>query len=197
MVPLPSRIEGEHLLLRHWKAADVEALDEVIRRNLDHLRPWMPWVAEEPLTLADRRALIDTWAAQWSAGGDSVYGVFVGEVIAGGCGLHRRIGPHALELGYWTSVDHLGKGVASRAARLLTTAALQVPGISSVEIHHDKANLRSAAVPRRLGYRYIKDFSRDAFAPAETGVHSVWRMTVKLWERRRRAAPNPISVELS
>ena len=41
--------------------------------------------------------------------------------------------------------DHRGRGA-------LTDAAFALDGIERVEIHCDEANLRSAAVPRRLGY---------------------------------------------
>jgi hypothetical protein len=34
---------------------------------------------------------------------------------------------------------------------MLTNAAFTVPEITQVEIHHDKANVASAGVPRSLG----------------------------------------------
>ena len=55
---------------------------------------------------------------------------------------------HTLEIGYWVHVDHLQKGYATEMARILTSAAFTVPGIERVEIHHDKANTRSGAIPR-------------------------------------------------
>jgi ribosomal-protein-serine acetyltransferase len=57
--------------------------------------------------------------------------------VARVCGLHRRVRPNALELGYWVYHAFTRKGLATRVARLLTTAAFSVPGVESVEIHHD------------------------------------------------------------
>ena len=34
--------------LRHWRAEDAEAQARAIEESLDHLRPWMPWAADEP-----------------------------------------------------------------------------------------------------------------------------------------------------
>lgn len=173
---LPERIEGRGLLLRRWLIGDAELLDRAVMANLDHLRPWMPWVAEEPRSPAERRALLSRWEREWEGGGDVYLGVFHGDEVAGGCGLHRRRGPGTLEIGYWTHVSFLRRGIATRAATLLTDAALAVPGIDRVEIHHDKANAASAEIPPRLGYRLVGETGGTVDAPAETGVDCAWRL---------------------
>jgi len=43
-----------------------------------------------------------------------------------------------------------------------------------VEIHCDKANVRSQAVPRRLGYHLDRIEADDIKAPAEIGRSMVW-----------------------
>jgi ribosomal-protein-serine acetyltransferase len=173
---LPERIEGKGLALRRWLIGDAELLDQAVLANLDHLRPWMPWVAEEPRSLAERRALLHVWEREWEDGGDVYLGVFLDEEVAGGCGLHRRGGPGTLEIGYWTHVAFLRRGVATRVAALLTDAALGVPGIGRVEIHHDRANAASAEIPRRLGYRLVGESAGTVDAPAETGIDCTWRL---------------------
>jgi RimJ/RimL family protein N-acetyltransferase len=57
-----------------------------------------------------------------------------------------------LEIGYWIHAGFLRRGLATRVSCLLTDAAFTVAGIERVEIHHDKANVASAGVPRRLGF---------------------------------------------
>jgi len=61
---------------------------------------------------------------------------------------HRSDG---LEIGYWVHAAHTRRGHASAAAAALTTVAFTLPGIEIVEIHHDRANLASEGVPRKLG----------------------------------------------
>jgi RimJ/RimL family protein N-acetyltransferase len=94
--------------------------------------------------------------------------------VVGAAGLHRRIGPRAIEIGYWVHVDHTGRGIATRVAAALTEAALALPDVDRVEIHCDRANVRSAAIPRRLGYRLERIEDDDVTAPAETGRSMVW-----------------------
>ena len=95
--------------------------------------------------------------------------------VIGGTGLHPRIGPGALEIGYWVRADRVRRGVATATARLLTIAALGLDGIDRVEIHHDRANLASAAVPRRLGFTFIEERPDEVEAPGEEGIEWVWR----------------------
>src|ERR1700728_624807 len=89
---LPGEIAGaDGLLARRWRVDDAEALSAAIAESIDHLRPWMPWIADEPAALDHRRALILDWERQWQAGGDLALGVFLNGAVIGGCGLHRRI----------------------------------------------------------------------------------------------------------
>lgn len=185
---LPRRIDSTRLVIRCWEPGDVDLLMAAVADSLDHLRPWMPWVADEPLSRTARLALIAEWEAAWASGGDTVYGAFLrpGEpgsgptaepVVVGGTGLHRRLGPGGLEVGYWVHAQHLRRGYATELARALTEAAFDEPAIDRVEIHHDRANEASAAVARAAGYRYVGDRPSEVVAPAETGVECVWRTT--------------------
>jgi ribosomal-protein-serine acetyltransferase len=151
--------------------------------SLSHLRPWLPWIADEPLSVAERRDLIDRWQEEWLARGDLVLGMFVDGAVAGGCGLHHRIGPGGLEIGYWTARRFLRQGIATRAA-LLTDAAFTHPGIDRVEIHHDQANLASDAVARPLGFRLMRRVAEEIQAPGESGISCEWQITREQWRRR-------------
>lgn len=157
--------------------------------SIEHLRPWMPWAADEPLSVVQRHTLMDEWERDWRAGGDVVMGVFVDGLVAGGCGLHRRIGPGGLEIGYWTHSSFLRTGVATSAARLLTDAAFARADIERVEIHHDRANVASGGIPRKLGFRLVGEAHDGAGAAAESGVSCEWRVTREVWGRARARLP--------
>jgi RimJ/RimL family protein N-acetyltransferase len=86
----------------------------------------------------------------------------------------HRMGPGTLEIGYWVHVAHTGRGVATAAARLLTAAAGRIDGVATVWIVCDEANVRSAAVPRRLGYRLDRVDSMDVTPAAGTGRAQRW-----------------------
>ncbi len=173
------------LRLRRWAYDDAEQLGEAVADSIEHLRPWMPWVTHEPLPVTEREALIERWRQEWLAGGDVVMGVFVDDAVAGGCGLHRRIGPGGLEIGYWTARRFLRQGVATTAAGLLADAAFSDPAITRLEIHHDLANLASAGVPRKLGFRRVRRRTDQIRAPGESGISCEWQITNDQWRTLR------------
>jgi len=173
---LPDRIDGEGMLLRCWRVDEADAQATALAESAEHLRPWMAFMNEPRPSIAARKQMLARWERERLAGGDAVYGVFIHDAIAGGCGLHRRLGPEGLEIGYWVHPSFTGRGVATRAVRLLTEAAFSIPGITHVEIHHDKANTRSAGVPRKLGFRFVGEEPDEPDAPAEVGIECRWRL---------------------
>jgi ribosomal-protein-serine acetyltransferase len=182
---LPARLDGpDGLLLRRWVPDDAEALGRAVAESIEHLRPWMAWIGEEPVALERRRAMIAEWERDWSGGGDVILGVFLDRRVAGGCGLHKRIGDGGLEIGYWIHPAYLRRGLATLTARILTEAAFTVPRITRVEIHHDKANHASAGVPRKLGFEWLGEAPDEPEAPAELGIEWRWGMEKEAWLRR-------------
>jgi RimJ/RimL family protein N-acetyltransferase len=150
----------------------------------------MAWIACEPLEREQRLALVEQWRKAWDGGGDMVLFMWLDGCFAGGCGLHRRLGRHGLEIGYWVHVDHVGKGCATRASRALTDAAFTLPEIEFVEIHHDLNNVRSSRVPAKLGYEDLGVVPGKVEAPGDDGRDRIWRVTRDAWERLTAGPPS-------
>jgi RimJ/RimL family protein N-acetyltransferase len=183
LIDLPDELaDGDGLVLRPWRPEDAQALSDAIAENIEHLRPFMAWIAEEPISPTRRRQRILEWERDFDHGGDAVLAVFLDGRLAGSSGLHRRLGPDGLEIGYWIHRSYTRRGLATRVARLLTDAALALPGITRVEIHHDEANQASAGVPRKLGFELVETVERQPVAPAEIGVEWRWRMDATKWQ---------------
>jgi ribosomal-protein-serine acetyltransferase len=185
---LPETMQAPRLSLRRWVPGDAVSLGAAITDNIDHLRPWMPWIAAEPQSAEDRVALIDQWRTDWERGGDVVIGALLDGVVVGSAGLHRRRGPRVLEIGYWVHGDHVRKGFATEIADALTTAAFTVPDIDRVEIHHDKANIASSRIPRVLGFNFADESPIAILAPGEIGIDCRWIMLRQQWIDRPTAA---------
>jgi RimJ/RimL family protein N-acetyltransferase len=172
------------LTLRTWSADDAAGLNAAVADSLEHLRPWMEWIAAEPQTVPQRRRWILQCERDRAAGGPMFLGMFVDDAVAGGCGLHPRVGAGGFEIGYWVRAGFLRRGLATAAGRLLTSAAFSLPGISFVEIHHDKANVASGGVPRKLGFELVDEAPEPPLAPGGVGIECRWRMERAVWEQR-------------
>ncbi|WP_062527706.1 GNAT family N-acetyltransferase [Demequina rhizosphaerae] len=167
---VPVIIETERLVLRRLEPEDVPAMHEAILANVDHLLPFIPWAPFEPQTLEQREAKVAEFATAFDAGEDFALGMFDRATGAylGGTGFHTRVGPDALEIGYWIRADREGEGLVSEAVIALTATALLYAGATRVELWCDPANTRSNAVARRCGF--------DAAGPSARGdeVFDVW-----------------------
>ena len=178
---LPALVKTDRLILRHWTAEDVPSLNRAIAANLDHLRPFLGWIAEEPMTISERTELFTGWNRDWAAGGDSIYGILHADRPIGGTGLHWHEGRQTLEIGYWIHKDFTRRGFASEASAGLTHAAFAIPGVERVEIHHDKANIASSGVPRSLGFSMFEEAPSEVVAPGQIGIECKWAITRTEW----------------
>ncbi len=148
------RIVTERLVIRCYNPSDAPLSSASIRESLDHLQPWMPWPSEEGAELQNQINLLRSFRSAFDSGENFTYGIFNADEtqLLGGTGLHPRLGPGALEIGYWVHKDFINQGIATETAAALTKVAFEVNEVARVEIHCDSVNVRSAAVPRKLGY---------------------------------------------
>ena len=172
------------VLIRSWNQSDVAGLARVVFDSLDHLRPWMPWAHELPKNRAKVRSAMGAFIVEAATKPDELVGLFSGGQVAGGSGLHPRIGPGGYEIGYWVRKDFTRRGIATAAAQALTDHAFARPDIDRIEIRHDRANVASEGVPRRLGYALVGEEPSVVATPEQSGVHLVWRITRDEWMAR-------------
>lgn len=174
-VMLPETFADGLVRLRRYRLSDAPVVKESIQASFDDLKQWMPW-AQEPPTDESVQAFVKPAAERFGGESDANYAITLtadGRFV-GSCGLMPRAGAGALEIGYWVDSRYTGRGIATAAARLLTDAAFGLDGIDRVEIHCDEANVRSAAVPKRLGFRLDRVVPNTVEAAGDTGRAMIW-----------------------
>jgi RimJ/RimL family protein N-acetyltransferase len=176
----PPRIDTPRFVLRTWSADDAPLLRTTLEASDAHLRAWTPWVVDGRVPGQSLETRLIRHAEAFAAGTEWVYGMFSldGAEVLGGCGLYPRVGPAAIEIGYWLSVRHTGRGLATEAAAILTRVAFTAPEIDRVEIRCDPRNVASARVPERLGYRVagLVQPGEDSI-PESDAETTIWRLT--------------------
>lgn len=144
------RPDAALVLLEETHAAEVYA---VVNRERNHLAEWLPWVdmTHSPADIAvfTRRAL-----EQFARNEGFHAGIMIGDRICGFVGLkpidwtNRKV-----EIGYWLASDFQGKGVMTDACRVVIQYAFTEWKLHRVEIRVAVGNARSAAIPKRLGFK--------------------------------------------
>jgi RimJ/RimL family protein N-acetyltransferase len=178
-MPTVYRIETPRLVLRPLCPEDHAMNDDAVRSSLEHLRTWMPWARDEPSARLVRIERLRQHRANFDLGIDFIYGAFDREerTQIGAAGLHSRIGPGALEIGYWIRASHVRQGLAVEAAGALARVALQTQHARHVEIHCDPSNGASAAVARKLGFTHDATLrKRDTTADGRPRDTMVWSL---------------------
>lgn len=169
------------------------------------LRPLDPWLAEEFLAHMDRgrefigqhialpdvvtdlassRAFLQAYADKAAADTARIYGIWTEGTLVGGV-LFRtmdvRLG--TAEAGCWLEPSAAGKGLVTRAARVIIDWAIGERGIHRVEWLVAAANEPSIAVARRLGM--TKDGVLRESYPYRGKRHDmeVWSVLAPEWRR--------------
>jgi RimJ/RimL family protein N-acetyltransferase len=179
----PETIDLGDVALRRWAIAHVPALTTAVVESLPHLQPWMVWATPDEATEEAFTRFREETAARSAEGHEAVFGIFDARTgaVLGGVGLHDRVGPTAVELGYWLHVAATGRGLMTRIVAHLTDLALAQEAVTWVEIRCDEANTASAAVPRRLGFALAATIASDRpQAPADTGRDLIWTRTTPI-----------------
>jgi RimJ/RimL family protein N-acetyltransferase len=186
MADLADQLSGDRLALRRWTSEHLAELLETIRSSYDELHLWMSWAADPP-SLNSVRDVIKNAQTEFNANVRWNYGLFERDtnMCVGSAGLRRGDAIDELEIGYWVRTDCTGRGYATEAARVLTSAAFIAPlNIARVRISMDAANHASASVPRKLGYHLEGEMSRELSTPGHTGRGVLWTVTREQWRTR-------------
>ena len=175
---LPDTLAAGPVQLLRWHEDQLDDLMVAIGLSFTELQRWMPWADSMPSAAAELAVLASGSAAfdadrEWQY---LIHETSSGDLV-GGAGLHRRLGPTALEVGYWIRSDRTGLGYATAAAGALTNAAFaHVGGVDTVEIHTDAANLASAAIPPKLGFTLAREEPRSPQTRGGTGTFLIWEL---------------------
>lgn len=149
------RIETERLVIRCYQPSDAHLLWQSVNESIEHLRPWMPWIKNEPEDVPAKLERIRKMRANFDNDIDYTFGIFDKEeqILIGSTGFHNRVGEDAREIGYWINVNQVHNGYATEAVRALTKVAFSIENWARIEIHCDSRNTDSFNIPQKLGYQ--------------------------------------------
>jgi len=147
------RVETPRLMLRCWSPEDAPALRAALDKSDTHLRPWIPFMKDEPRSLAASVDWLRGLRATFDRGEHFRFGVFEKDgTLVGENMLLQRVGPNALEIGYLTHLGFDGKGYATEASAAMVKLGFELYRARRLEIHHAADNPASGVIPERLGF---------------------------------------------
>jgi RimJ/RimL family protein N-acetyltransferase len=161
------------LVLRPHRPDDVEAITVVCQ---DPEIPRWSFVPS-PYSLADAEAFLARSAAEKAAGKavhllavDAADGALLGSFSL--MELDRE--PGYGEIGYWVAVEARGRGVATRAVRLLADWARHELALTRIEILPHKDNRASRRVAEKAGFTDTGELTGVPRAGVEEPIYAVY-----------------------
>ena len=169
---LPTLRDGD-LVLRPKRLEDLDAITAACQD------PEIPrWtLVPSPYTRADAEAFLASSAEEEAAGQsanllavDARDGTLLGSFSV--MGLDRE--PGYGEIGYWVAKEARGRGVATRAVRLLSDWAVRELGLTRVEILVHSDNAPSRRVAEKAGFRDTGELTRLPRGDHDEAVYAVY-----------------------
>jgi ribosomal-protein-serine acetyltransferase len=180
----------EEIELRALDEPDAGVLFDLTDRNRDHLRAWLPWV-DGTRTVHDTLAFIRSAREQEREGDGFQAGIWYRGDLAGVVGYHRIDWPRRrVALGYWLGREFEGRGIMTRACRTIVDHALGELSLERVEIRAATQNLRSRAIPLRLGFVEEGMIRRAEWINDHFVDHVVYAMVRASWSGLNQAPPS-------
>jgi len=141
------------IALHPVRESDTDAIHEAVRESIEELVRWLPW-AHRDYARDDSVAWVSQCADGWRTGRDYSFAIYdaVDGSFCGGCGLNQfdsEVG--RANLGYWVRASQSGRGIATRAARLLAPWGLDVLALERIEIVAAVGNTRSVRAAEKTG----------------------------------------------
>ena len=137
--------------LRPWgENGDVEAItaacnDRAIAEFLD--------IIPSPYTEDDAREYIDRTRQGWLEGTTSNFAVVLGGAAVGSIGVQWADPEQGVaEVGYWVAPEARGKGICTRALRLVSRWVLGQDGMERLQLRADEQNPASRKVAENAGF---------------------------------------------
>ncbi len=141
------------LQLRLLEIDDAEELHALIEANREHLARRVPWARAQ--TFDDTVMFLDRVRQQTQANDGFQLAVIRNDRIVGVVGFRGVDWDNrSTTIGYWLASVEQGRGTMTEAVRALIEHAFSTWRLNRIEIHAASDNLRSLAIPRRLGFIY-------------------------------------------
>jgi ribosomal-protein-serine acetyltransferase len=139
--------------LRVLHEDDARELYNLTDDNRTHLRQWLPWL-DVVTREADTRAYLKATMKQRKEGRGPVFGILYEGALAGVVGFVpidrvNRVG----EIGYWLAENRQGRGTMTQCCRFVVRYGFLTLDLNRIQIAAATDNLRSRAIPERLGFR--------------------------------------------
>lgn len=182
------------LYLKSLELKDSEDLLPLVDGNRAYLREWLPWI-DMTRTIDEMIAFIDSAIRQQASGLGFQAGLWNQSQIIGVIGYHHlEWANRSTCIGYWLAEPFQRRGIMTKACRTLVEYALDDWHLNRIEIRCAVGNMKSRAIPERLGFKSEGVLREAEWLYDHYVDHVVYGMLANDWPVVRSIQDTPRSV---
>jgi len=174
-----SRVLSDSLRISISIPQYADDLFDLTDRNRQYLRQWLPWL-DDVRTADDTKHFLTAQVGRIARGESLHTTIFSDGMIAGVAGFNsidriNRIG----YIGYWLGQEFTGKGIMTDVVRDLIEIGVSYYSLQKIDIRCATGNLRSRAIPERLGFSHEGTLRRAEWLYDQWLDHEVYALLIE------------------
>jgi ribosomal-protein-serine acetyltransferase len=171
-------------VLKQLELSDAPEMFRLTEENRSYLREWLPWV-DAVRRVEDTESFILMTMDQHERQQGIHYGIWYNGRLAGTLGVHSiDWNNRRTEIGYWLAARYQGKGLMTEAvAAYIDRLIFGAWNLQRVSINAATGNVKSRAIPERLGFRLEGILRCNEFLYNRYVDHAVYGLLASEWRR--------------
>lgn len=142
----------DDIALKRLDQEDAEVIFNLVDKNREYLREWLPWV-DSNTTIEETRILIKSTDDQHNQNFGFQCSIWFRGEIAGIIGFHKIDWMNRnVEIGFWLGEKFQGNGIITKCCKVLLDIAFYDYDLKRVQIRAATGNKKSNAIIERLGF---------------------------------------------
>jgi ribosomal-protein-serine acetyltransferase len=142
-----------NIKLEMYTPFDAEELFNVIEKNREYLREWLPWV-DGTKEVSNINGFLEKSIKEYSEKKRIGYLIKIDKKIVGilDAFLHNK-STETYQIGYWISKVESNKGIMTKSVKILMDLVFNIFNAKKIEIYCATTNLPSNKIPQKLGFK--------------------------------------------
>ena len=143
---------NEKLSLRLRKEEDAEVAFNLVDKNRENLRRWLPWVDSTVSQEVTKKYIIEC-REKFEKKETADFGIIYENSLVGSGGFNKiDLVNEWAEIGYWLDTSHQGKGIMTESVTAMINYGFDELHLHRIRIRCDSLNSKSKGIPERLGF---------------------------------------------
>lgn len=164
------------IVIEQLKLDHAQELYNLTELNREYLREWLPWL-DHIKSVHDTEKFIESKIKESDSGGAPNFAILYDTSICGVAGFHEINKQHRIgSIGYWLSQNHIGKGIITEVTKELLNIGFGELNLNKIEIRCAEGNIKSRAIPERLGFTYEATLRQSEWLYTKYVNHAIYSL---------------------